>query len=353
MRVLFVAHDMGGGNLLATLARQLRCKGHALNLVANGPALNQWRKLGLNPTKIHQSASNQSIALLLSKAKPQLIVTGTSIGARTEKRFWHVARILSAPTIAMIDGWVKIPERFAEKRTAIRALPNRFGVVDRATGQELRRILAVAPNRIDVIGHPYLQEIVGRLRAIRSTKNAEAPFTVTFFSTPLISDEADWGLAAFHSVVEVLQKYAPLRVLIRPHPREQLAPWKRWIIEHSPSYSGLAISLEQNKSSESLLQVADAAIGLPTSVMIEAALSGVPSLVIRLDELNWPKNTAFETYLHGHEARRLCELNNKIFDLLAEAGKSEEKIRSSAVLADSNSGIKAIKYAAQRRISRR
>lgn len=353
MRILFVAHDIGGGNLLATLAKQLRYKSHTLNLVASGPSLNLWRKLGLNPTKIHRSASNQSIVGVVLRGKPQVIVTGTSIGSGLEKRFWKLAKILNVPTIAMIDGWVKIAERFVEKRTAIGVLPNRFGVVDRTTGQELIKIRTIAPNRVDIIGHPYLQEIVGRLRAVRSTRKAEGPLTVTFFSTPLVSDEADWGLAAFRSVADGLRKYAPLRVLIKPHPREQLTPWKNWITANLPSYSGLAISLEHDRSSESLLQASDMAIGLPTSVMIEAALSGIPSLVIRLDKLNWPKNPAFETYLRGQQARSLCELPCKILDLVTGTTQSANQTQSLIALADSSRGVKAIRYAALRKRCRR
>jgi len=349
MRILFVAHDVGGGNLLATLAKQLRCKSHALNFVASGPSLNLWRELGLNPTKIHRSASDRLIVGILLREKPELIVTGTSIGSRLEKKFWHLARVLNVPTIAMIDGWVKIADRFAEKRTAIGILPNRFGVVDRSTGQELRKIRTISPNSVDVIGHPYLQEIVERLRTVRSTNKTEGPLTITFFSTPLVSDEADWGLAAFRSVADELRRHAPLRVLIKPHPREQLAPWKNWITENLPSYSGLTISVEHGRSSESLLQTTDVAIGLPTSVMIEAALSGIPSLVIRLDKLNWPRNPAIETYLRGQQARSLSELPCKIFDLLTEATQSANQIQDPITLADSSTAAKAIRYAALRK----
>ncbi|MEX3954779.1 hypothetical protein [Trinickia sp. EG282A] len=245
-----------------------------------------------------------------------MIVTGTSIGSRFEHIVWSEAKRARIPTLAIIDGWVKIRDRFlGEDRR--RAVPERFGVVDLHIKRTVVRTCKVSPSRIDVVGHPHLQAITADLRRERRARAIQSCSTIGFFSTPLVDSESTHGIAAANDLVRQLAARPGIKLLIKPHPRERIEPWKEWIasVHAHPIHPAMEVCIADSLPTKQILKDVDIAIGLPTSVMIEAAFAAIPVIILEPNEWSH-RNPAIDRYLSDRVARTSDELIRKM-DALA------------------------------------
>jgi len=352
VRSIFFANDMGGGNLLTPLIEQLRKKGNVPVLIASGPSSILWKRLGFCPNEVSHAVSGDLIRRIVSKYNPQVVVTGTSTRSTLEILAWSAAKYLKVPTIAMVDGWVKIEERFVRKGMGKCILPDHFGVIDQETAEVIKKLFSICSAKIHLVGHPHLQRIAAQLEMQRAGRSLGIPPVLVFFSSPRTDHEATHGVIAFSALIDQLKLYAPLTIFIKPHPREDLSPWEN-VIKTNVSFRGESIvSLASNSPSDELLLVADIVAGLPSSALIEAAFSGIPTLVIQLKEPNWETNPAIEYYLSGYVARDIRELKKLVPDLIARMKQPSVFIESPIIYSATARAFKAINHARLNKWSR-
>ncbi|PTB21091.1 hypothetical protein C9I57_10295 [Trinickia symbiotica] len=334
MRMLFFANDLGGGNALLPLIDKAGTSVNRCFLIAMGPSFDLWETSGLNPFKANPKTFRIQIHALIEKHRPDVIVTGTSIGSRFEHIVWSEAKRARVPTLAIIDGWVKIRDRFlgADRR---RALPERFGAVDLHIKRTVVRTCKVSPSRIDVVGHPHLQAITADLRRERRTRAIKSCPTIGFFSTPLVDSESTHGIAAANDLVRQLAARPRIKLLIKPHPRERIEPWKEWIasLHADPIHPAMEVCISDSLPTKQILKEVDIAIGLPTSVMIEAAFAGIPVIILEPTERSH-RNPAIDRYLSDRVARTCDELIRKM-DALASI--EETRIFDDAITREADS----------------
>jgi hypothetical protein len=345
LRILFIAHDIGGGNLLASVAERAFEEGHKLDFVAGGPSVSLWREREFDPIPVNVETSEDALREMIEQLSPNVIVTGTSVATSFEHRAWSAARELGLPTLAMVDGWVKIPDRFLKDDPG-RSFPDRVGVVDEATVQMLAETCQISSELIDIIGHPHLQRVAYEVTAARAAREENERLTVAFFSTPIVDTEAKPGVATAAKLLPLLEVHAPLHLIIKPHPREALGPWRAWMADAAEISPNVTVELAEKKSAADLLKTANAVLGLPTSVLVEAAFAGAPVLVLRFEARSYA-NPAIDLYLRGKVVERAEELPSHLSQLFSVIGKMEQSLANSATENADRRALQAIEALAK------
>jgi hypothetical protein len=271
-RLFFAAHDSGGANLLAPVARRCAAAGHVVRICAEGPARRVWPDA---ETMVDPEAA-------LGAFGADIAVTGTSEFADLEHRIWRVARTLGVTSLAAIDAWMNLRQRFRPGPGGDAGQPDALCVIDAAMYRELR-----APGwceaRLHIAGQPHLEYVADEVRQRRIGKS-ESMRTVSFFSEPITGVGAaerigyqQFQVAAL--IAEALGPHGPLHFIVQPHPKEPSAPWRAWLRETVfPASIEVALS---TIDTESLLVESAVATSMASMVAIEAALTGMPVLAVQ------------------------------------------------------------------------
>lgn len=347
MRIIFVTHDLGGGNVLRSVAERFKRRRHACLCIGFGPSINAWRHSGPRLITPTQRKVSWKLRRYVQAFRPNVVVTGTSVRADQEHLAWKAARIAGVPSMALIDGWVKVPDRFPKKASRI-AKPTRYGVIDSKIKRMLVRQCRVSPTDVDIIGHPHLEKISTEISLRRSQRERTSMLTLAFFSTPINDSEAAPGLDAIDALIPHLARHAPLTLLIKPHPREQHAPWQHWLDQFRAQQvdGDIDISLAVDEPTSNILCAVDAVIGLPTSVMMEAAFSGIPVMVLEPDW--WPiSNIAIRSYLANSIAKEES-IREQLSSLIERIGSPATISRDGSVKSAAQRTAKAIRRLAHR-----
>lgn len=295
---------MGGGNLISTIAPLLITNhDYKLSFIASGPTLTEWQKNGF----ISKVEPPDSIHNLIQEYKPNLIITGSSVCNNFEQKIWSIANNLKIPTFAMIDGWVKINDRFINNR-GYQILPSIVGVCDTVIAEKIHSTFKIPKNKIYVIGHPYLQCSVNKIRSLRTQINMNnIPENLVFLSSPTYDKESDYGVSTFQKIVPYLEHYFPnYNIIIRPHPREDKAGWLDFCANLNTS---LKIIIDGDTPVSIQLSTTKLLLGLPTTTILEGAFAGIPSLVLKF-AVNDYNNPATDYYLCNHTISDTNDLEN-------------------------------------------
>jgi hypothetical protein len=274
--IALAAHDPGGAGVLAAAAPGLRERGHGLLWLPAGPAAKLWREAGeYVPEMMNASAAIAAI----TREQPALLLTGTSFHDGYERALWAAARKLGIPSFAALDSWTNIEKRFRSADGSLEQ-PSALGVTDERTRAQIAAE-EWCTARLFVIGQPHLALRVERLRRRRKNRPGGAAKRIIFFSEPI---EEDYGPTArgftqfdvATIVAEALAGSASVTLAFKPHPREAETRWRDWLAR-APN-ARLA-----SEDTETLLAAADGVLGVTTMVLVEAALTGIPTLSLQPD----------------------------------------------------------------------
>lgn len=250
--------------MLAAVVPEVRGRGHDLELVAVGPAVDIWRGAGHAVTTVN---TVREVSLNAVDA----VITGTGF-SDTEREMWKWARLSNCPTMAVIDAWTNLALRFQGREEMV--VPDVVGVLDLAMAQTFEGF-SWWHGITHVVGQAHLQAQTNRLRGKRETRAGGAS-QVVFFSEPVKEDFGDSRgfdqFGVFNTLIESIGKRSDIQLLVKPHPRENAAVW-RDIVDGSAQLSEL--------SAADLLVMADGVIGMTTMVLVEAHLLGIPVLSLQ------------------------------------------------------------------------
>lgn len=275
--VLFAAHDPGGARVLSAVRAGARSRGHQVEGLASGPADAIWREEGEIPAPSFDHVGRIDAAL-----------TGTSFGA-FEKELWGAVQRRGAPVLACVDSWSGMDIRFspvANKGLAV-SPPTGIGVIDQDCRDEVSSA-SWCRSEVFVVGQPHLQHFIPRIRARRagaSSFGGVGSGAYVFFSEPIDKDFGrerrgfdQFDIAA--ALAANLARVGPLRVVVKPHPRESAETWRRWLTQTTlPPGCELRLA---DAETEDLLVHADGVIGMTTMVLLESTLVGIPTLSLQL-----------------------------------------------------------------------
>jgi hypothetical protein len=283
-RILFAAHDPGGANMLVPVTGLARSRGHDAFFLAKGPAFDIWEKTGEKIVSPDLDAG--VLEREVSRVAPDVLVTGTGF-SDLEPTLWRVAKNMGVPSLAAIDTWVNLRQRFS-MADGTEIQPEIISVVD----QEMKEAIeneGWSTARLKIVGQPHLEARVGQITDSRKGRSANEPPVLVFFSEPRRQDDERVGketgfdqFSVAKALLEAVEKVSSsLRIIIKPHPRDNEGEWQSWLLGRS-KMPGVSLALAEDET-DRLLAICDGVIGMTTMVLFEAALSEIPALSLQLE----------------------------------------------------------------------
>lgn len=270
LKLLVVAHDAGGAEILSALLVQ-----HPhwqVEVVLGGPAEAIFkRKLGAVPP---QSSSQLETAV----ARADWVLTGSGWQSMLEWDAIRLARETGKPVATFLDHWVNYRERFI--RQGKECLPDQIWVGDVHARDLARRLFPQVT--IALHENPYFQELRADWahmppRAEQGGKN------LLFIGEPIAAhakaqygDEKHWGYTEMDALQYFLQQVPrlwkePCRITIRPHPSEGSDKYQALL-----AHSGLPIEIGTAPGLKDEIAAADAVFGCNSMALVMANLAGKP-----------------------------------------------------------------------------
>lgn len=295
-RLLLLAHDPGGANVLAPLIGQVIKRGYRLQVWGLGPAKKVFRDAKVK-TQRKTKGVRQELDRELNSWKPALVITGTSVSDETEKWLWKKASQLKIPTVVIIDQWMNYLRRFewrVKKRGYI--FPTRILVSDQIAKEEAVRE-GIPEKMVRVTGNPYLENLQERAneykKRSKQTKDRLGLMPqeklVTFVSEPISQDYGVdyWGFdektifkLLMLTLVEVSHsRRTKVLVVVKLHPREEKNNYQKMKLKLS---NNIRWQLVPDINSGDLIMASDLVCGMSSMMLIESVILGVPTVSIQI-----------------------------------------------------------------------
>jgi hypothetical protein len=264
--IAVISHDAGGAEVLSSYVRQEGL--HCLYVLA-GPALKIFeRKLGIIENMPMDVAINESASILC----------GTSWQSDIEFSAIKHARLVGLKSTVFLDHWVNYKERFS--RNGETCLPDEIWV-----GDSIAEVIAKEhfPNtRIVLVDNPYLADIRRKFSKYQERNVAKDGATTILYVCEPIGEHATlsygnahfWGYTEEDALRYFLSNLGAVtqrieRVIIRPHPSEQLGKYN-W------ARSEYALPIEFGGAHSLFEEIAecDVIVGCESMAMVVGLLAG-------------------------------------------------------------------------------
>ncbi|MEK6938091.1 MAG: hypothetical protein AABX04_03530 [Nanoarchaeota archaeon] len=217
MKILFCAQDIAGGQALLPLI-SLPSIGPADEkmLVMAGKSKTLFEKPGVFKNFI-DADTDKELFIKVEQFSPDVIVTGTSFTMSIDKQMIEWGRKNDVPTLSIVDHWANYSQRFEHQKY----LPNIICVTDELMKEEMKKE-GYNKEIIKVTGNPHLDNFC--------LPPALEKNPVLFISQAFTELEGlDTGyneLIVTKDLIDVFEdKIAPQKMIIRPHPRENIAKY--------------------------------------------------------------------------------------------------------------------------------
>lgn len=202
-----------------------------------------------------------------------LILTGTSAEAEADAYYWRAAREHKIESIAYLDQWVNIDQRFLGFTQD--GWPDHLAVMD-AHDEKLARAIAPDGVQVHMTGSPALDRIKREVVRLRVNGIKAEPSRFVFATEPIANLETyrfENGFCdedSFELLVALMRVHHPSATLVmRLHPRDSRARW----LPKLPA----DIRIEwDNETRASCLAHAGKVFGMRSFFLLEALAAGVP-----------------------------------------------------------------------------
>jgi hypothetical protein len=262
-------HDPGGANALGAVAAALGEEGDDVTVFAAGPAVRQLTNLGV---RHHVVASAAQRLRALTRLDADVVVTGTSADDNLELDAIAAAANAGIPSAAVVDYWANYRRRFQPRGRSGDALclPDLVTALDRRGAEDMVRD-GLPADRVRVTGQPHFARLIGAGRPRRHARPL-GPRRLLFASQP--GPEAPLALRWLAQVLA--SRSEEVAVSIRLHPREE----DRSAVLARLVEDGLHTTTDDEPNALASVAQHDAVLGVTSTLLIEAALSGCPTASI-------------------------------------------------------------------------
>lgn len=280
MRLALVAHDAGGANVLAALARRQGSDMDWSVLVA-GPARGILSALTTGSHDLEADVSTADLACLLQALAVDGVLTGTGWQSCLERNSIQAARQLGLPVCSVLDHWVNFRERFGYPGPWLENLPDRVLVGD-AYALAQARADSFPEACLGTVENPYLAAFASCARVNRPPRSAYRQ-QLLFLGEPLAIDFAGAGYGGAATLLDVAAQVVDLALaqpgidlVVRAHPSEPLSRYDFLRIhpksDHITLHGASEIPLEQD------IEAADVVVGMSSMALLAAAAAGCRTL---------------------------------------------------------------------------
>lgn len=268
-------------------------------------AFQKLRAEGISVINIEQECriEEEEIYHFLKRVNPDVVVTGTSLDDYTERYLWKAAERLRIKSYAILDQWMNLGIRFSEYTYAEAELykkchehcylPYRILVMDELA-QRMLIEEGVDGERIVVTGQPHFETVYAKYQQVSEVYDRKY-WNIVFVSEPISNDydkndkqKLYWGYnekTVFRQLYDCLLRQADclskdIRLIIRPHPREDINNWKE--IVQTLSSKHIMTELDEKNSSFEILKSADVICGMSSMFLLEAVICEKPIVSIEI-----------------------------------------------------------------------
>jgi hypothetical protein len=315
-KIMLLARDPGGANVVGALVEALRAKGYKLAVYGKDQACRRFEQMKIDNIDLNQvlkMSDAEEWLPFLQREKPDFILTGTSGDDFSERWLWQAAHIGRVKCAAILDQWMNFGIRFSVFTTAEQEeyaashvhpyIPDYILVMD----EEIRRCLiddGIPPQRIYVTGQPYFDYLLAIKEKYNRTEKMNRPvrgatereLRVTYVSEPLSYDyrgdstesKPYWG---YDEITIARQLFAALQdigrmhqrrivVITKLHPREPGGKYPELIQQFADS----CLHIEVVKETEpwEFIQASHLVCGMSSMLLLESVLLGKATLSIQI-----------------------------------------------------------------------
>lgn len=236
---------------------------------------------------------------------PALFITGTSLNHAKWFQVWEFAYRRHITTIAIVDSWQNLHERFITCSRYKTSWPTAICFIDQALRPTLQSIDSIKSELI-FIGHPILTSLSFQSNTL--TTNLQSDFL--YVSEPIVSkseyyDVSDLTHLQVNSFTQ-LCKLAALKkksITIKLHPRESMSHFHQY---QKLSTGTCHISLYPNSTKPYCTNTSWIAFGLTSMLLLELYLTGSACFSLLPDSPEY--DSSFFNY-HPHILPRLTALD--------------------------------------------
>jgi hypothetical protein len=250
--------------------------GWHIDIIAYPLTVATCREVAANPSihTIHAVDSEEAAQRAFNQCigNAAFVLTGTSERAEADAQFWRAARQHGVPTIAYLDQWSGITERFPGNTR--NDWPDHLAVID-AHDQKLAQAIAPAGVAIHITGSPAVDNIVRQVQQLRAQGITADPLRIVFATEPSAqpaqyraihggTDEDSFALA----LALIRTRHPGAHLVMRLHPRDTQARW----LAHLPH--DIAHTWDDKTRAETLA-CSGIVFGMRSFFLVEAAAAGV------------------------------------------------------------------------------
>ncbi len=302
-RILIVSRDPGGTNAIMPLIEPLRALGNEVSVYGKDAALSIYRKQNIDCSDICDtipSGTQEETDEFVRKARPDLIVTGTSSEDFTERRLWKAAERAGITSFAVLDQWTNYRLRLIseggdpmnERAPSELIVPSFFFIMDEFARREMCA-LGIDREKLVVSGQPFFDYIrktgdrftTREIEALRrKLTGSEGGHVVLFASQPIASihrkngmAEDFWGYTeetVLKSVVKCLSRLTEematkVTLVLRLHPKDEPNVYQDAL---ATCPNSIKVVVDRETDSSLLLKASDLIIGMFSMLLLEAAI---------------------------------------------------------------------------------
>jgi hypothetical protein len=296
-KVLVIAHDAGGAEIVAAFVKAHRRK-QAFEVFVSGPATRIFSREHIRHRNLPKTALGIR-KLFASHRDAAYLLAGTGGPRSIELVAMKEAKRAGLRTCAYIDSWSFYRERFGYPDPRWRQnIPDEIWTGDAAATRLAKRYF---PHRLlRKVPDLYFKDALRRFKALRNRGGR----SVLFMSA------SDWGeaqkseplLAAVLSSLARTPSPPPIR--IRRHPLDASSRY-RAILRRYPK---LSVSFSQEKDIVNDIARTRIAIGASTTALVVSALLGVPAIRVTPQQLPAVSQKLFHARNQRLAVRKLLRL---------------------------------------------
>lgn len=285
--IVFFGKDPGSVNVLSPVFLEMM-KEYNCSAFSCGHGSEQFKKFGIKSRAIPPEGKlGAYLSSVFKKNDFDLVVTGTGI-EDFERLVWSFAKKKDVCSVAFIDSWVNLVERFRDSVGQL-ILPDYIVCIDDFCKNTLMQA-GVPAQRIMVLGNPYFQFLLSQNATCSpDTSFVRSTHPILFASQPIsayfpLSSEKGIGYDEFsvlNDVVQVLHRVQSnfeetFELFVKFHPKDDQESLSLFV-DSMNSKNLVNVSVFSDKLClYDYLKVFDVVIGMDSMLLVESFLFHVP-----------------------------------------------------------------------------